>query len=79
MEANPTGKTKTVLGLITDDVEFLVAGREPFGKAEFAAISRFMQGVGSRARLISATSRWWGTWYLGNHLDVTHTPPGDTA
>ena len=37
LEASAAGDTKTVLSLMTDDVVFLVAGRPPFGKAEFAA------------------------------------------
>lgn len=39
MEASKNGDTETVLGLMTDDVVFMVAGRAPFGKAEFAAAS----------------------------------------
>lgn len=35
MSATKSGDVATVLSLMTDDVLFLVAGREPFGKAEF--------------------------------------------
>src|SRR5262249_15808783 len=35
-------KLQTVLSLMTDDVMFMVLGREPFGKEAFAAMS---QGV----------------------------------
>lgn len=37
MSATKAGDTATVLSLMTDDVVFLVAGREPFGKEHFAA------------------------------------------
>jgi uncharacterized protein (TIGR02246 family) len=37
LRASAEGDTSTVLSLMSDDVLFLVAGREPFGKKEFAA------------------------------------------
>jgi uncharacterized protein (TIGR02246 family) len=37
MSATKAGDLATVLSLMTDDVRFLVAGRPPFGKQEFAA------------------------------------------
>ena len=37
MSASAAGDDATVLSLMTDDVVFLVAGRPPFGKSEFAA------------------------------------------
>jgi uncharacterized protein (TIGR02246 family) len=36
MSATRAGDLGTVLGLMTDDAVFLVAGRPPFGKQEFA-------------------------------------------
>lgn len=36
MAATKAGDTATVLGLMTDDAKFLVAGRPPFGKEQFA-------------------------------------------
>jgi uncharacterized protein (TIGR02246 family) len=38
--ATRAGDVDTVLNLMTDDVVFLVAGRPPMRKAEFAALSR---------------------------------------
>lgn len=38
--ATAAGDTEAVLALMTEDAEFLTVGREPMGKAEFAAISR---------------------------------------
>jgi uncharacterized protein (TIGR02246 family) len=37
MSATKAGDIATVLSLMTDDVVFLVAGQEPFGKQHFAA------------------------------------------
>ena len=37
ISASAAGDEATVLSLMTDDVVFLVDGRPPFGKAEFAA------------------------------------------
>jgi uncharacterized protein (TIGR02246 family) len=37
LKASAAGDTRTVLSLMSDDVLFLVAGRPPFGKAEFSA------------------------------------------
>jgi len=48
MEASRTGDTDTVLSLMADDVIFMVAGREPFGKEEFAASSRSMTDLRNR-------------------------------
>ena len=45
MDASKKGDTATVLGLMTDDVIFMVPGREPFGKTEFAASSRDMKDM----------------------------------
>lgn len=39
MRASAAGDIDTVLGLMTDDVVFLVPGAEPFGKEAFAAAS----------------------------------------
>ena len=37
MDASQKGDLQTVLGLMADDVVFMVPGREPFGKEAFAA------------------------------------------
>ena len=40
MSATRAGDIATVLSLMTDDVVFLVAGQQPFGKEHFAAAMR---------------------------------------
>ena len=56
MAASRAGDLDTVLGLMTEDVVFMVPGREPFGKEAFAAQSRGMgRRRASRARATSAS------------------------
>lgn len=77
MAASKAGNTDTVLGLMTDDVVFMVPGREPFGKTEFAEMSRTMQGARiegiSEIRELQVMGEWA---YLRNSLQVAVTPPG---
>ncbi|MEO8465641.1 MAG: SgcJ/EcaC family oxidoreductase [Gammaproteobacteria bacterium] len=44
LSASKAGDVDTVLGLMTDDVVFLVPGRAPMHKQEFAALSRLPAG-----------------------------------
>ena len=53
-EASRVGDVDKVLGLMTEDVVFLVPGRPPIRKDEFAAISRAAPG-GKRPRIDSTT------------------------
>jgi uncharacterized protein (TIGR02246 family) len=45
LAASEDGDLQTVLSLMDDDVLFLVPGKEPFGKEEFAAASKQMANV----------------------------------
>lgn len=45
MTATKAGDAKTVLGLMTDDVVFLVSGQAPFGKSAFAEASEAQSGA----------------------------------
>ena len=49
--ATKAGDVDKVLTLMTDDVVFLVHGRPPMGKAEFASVSRPPQGKPGLGRL----------------------------
>ena len=76
MEASKNGDLKTVLSLMTDDVVFMVPAREPFGKAEFAAMSEGMKDVRVEGRADIKELKVLGDWaYLRNHLRITVTPP----
>ena len=69
-----SGELQTVLGLMSDDVVFMVPGRA-FGKEEFAAAFKGMKGMG-----FDAISEVVEVEILGNrawcrtHLAVTITP-----
>ena len=75
--ATRRGDIATVLGLMTDDVVFMVPGREPFGREVFAANSKDMQGMQFEGRSEIRELAILGDWaYLRNHITLTLTPPG---
>ena len=80
LAATKAGDLATVLGLMADDVVFLVPGAEPFGKQEFAAASKAMQGVELKAKAKSSSCTCWA---IGpgcrSRLRVVVTPPGGAA
>jgi uncharacterized protein (TIGR02246 family) len=77
MAASMAGDIETVLGLMTDDVVFMVPGREPFGKEAFAAASRGMTGMVMQGTSEIRELQVLGGWaYLRNYITVTVTPPG---
>ena len=77
MKASQAGDTSTVLSLMADDVVFQVPGREPFGKAEFAAMAQGMAGVRMEGLSEIRELQVLGDCaYLRNHITVTVTPPG---
>jgi len=77
MRASQAGDTQTVLGLMTDDVVFLVPGQEPFGKQAFAAAAASMDGVRIEGTSEVRELNVLGSWaYLRGYLRVAMTPPG---
>ena len=77
MKASQAGDVETVLGLMTDDVIFTVAGREPFGKEAFAANARGMKAVRMEGTNEIRELKVLGDWaYLRAYLQVTMTAPG---
>ena len=81
--ATKAGDVDTVLSLMTDDVVFLVAGRPPMHKAEFADLSRVPPGS-PRPKLESAFEiqeiQVSGDMaFIWTRLSVTVTPPGTGA
>lgn len=80
MKASRAGDTETVLTLMSDDVIFMVPGREPFGKQAFAANSRSMDGAKLEGSADIRELRVLGDWaYLRNLIEITITPPGGEA
>jgi uncharacterized protein (TIGR02246 family) len=76
MAASKAGDHDTVLGLMTDDVVFMVPGREPFGKEAFATASKGMQGVRFDGTSDIVELKVLGDWaWLRTRLKVTIAPP----
>ncbi|MCI0661324.1 MAG: SgcJ/EcaC family oxidoreductase [Acidobacteria bacterium] len=81
MEATKAGDTETVLGLMTEDVVFLVTGQPPMiGKSAFAAA---LQGQSNQERPQFDDKseiqeiQVFGDWaYMWTKLSVVVTPPG---
>ena len=74
LAASKAGDIATVLSLMTDDVVFMVPGREPFGKQEFAAASDAMKSVRMEAKSDIRELRVLGDWaYIRNHIEMTIT------
>jgi uncharacterized protein (TIGR02246 family) len=80
LAASKAGDLDTVLRLMADDVLFLVAGRKPFGKVEFAASFHGMKGIAmegsSEVQEIEVAGEW--AW-CRTELRVSVTPPGGAA
>lgn len=78
--ASKAGDVDSVLSLMTDDVVFLVAGRPPMHKAEFAALSHVP--LGSPSPSVEGTAEIQEVQVSGDmafawtKLSVRVTPPG---
>lgn len=81
--ATQAGDIDTVLGLMTDDVVFLIPGRAPMHKREFAELSRLPPG--RQAPRIQSHSEVREVQVCGDlatvwaELRVAVTPPGASA
>jgi uncharacterized protein (TIGR02246 family) len=77
MAATKAGDRDTVLSLMTDDVVFMVPGREPFGKEAFAAASTGMQSMRIDGTSDIEELEVLGDWaWLRSRIKVTITPAG---
>jgi uncharacterized protein (TIGR02246 family) len=73
--ASQAGDLPTVLSLMTDDVVFMVPGREPFGKEAFEATSEEMGNVWIEGTSDVREIQVLGDWaYLRNYIKLTMTP-----
>jgi uncharacterized protein (TIGR02246 family) len=78
MAASKAGDTETVLSLMTEDVVFLVPGRPPMGKSEFALTAKAQANQGapkfegtSEIKEIKVLGDWAFMW---SKLSVVATP-----
>jgi len=83
MAATKAGDVNTVLGLMTEDVIFLVPGRPPMRKSEFAAALSAQSGQAppkidgnSDIQEIIVNGDWAFMW---TKLTIVATPPGGGA
>jgi uncharacterized protein (TIGR02246 family) len=77
METTRAGESAAVLELMTDDVLFLVPGRAPFGKAEFAQAAQAQAAAGMRidGRSEPLELRVLGDWaFMVSRLQVSVAP-----
>lgn len=73
--ATKSGDVGKVMSLMDDDVVFVVAGRAPFGRAEFEATLRGMSGVGIDGRSEIEEVKVIGDWAFARaHLTLDITP-----
>jgi len=80
MKASAAGDLPAVLDLMTDDVVFMVPGREPFGKEAFAAMSKGVGAVRMEGRSDIREIQMLGdVAYIRNHIEMTMTPPGGAS
>ena len=75
MVASQAGDIDMVLSLMTDDVVFMVPGRDPFGKEAFAAASQAMAGTRMEGTSEIVELQVLGEWaFIRNRIEVTATP-----
>jgi uncharacterized protein (TIGR02246 family) len=75
MQATARGELAKVLSMMSDDVVFMTAGREPFGKKEFATQSASMKDMKVEGVSSPVEIKVLGDWaYLRNHISLTVTP-----
>lgn len=76
LSASKAGDTETVLGLMSDDVVFLVCGRPPMrGKEEFAASQAALKDVEMNGTSEIQEVTVLGDWaYVWTHLTVDFRP-----
>jgi len=80
LAASEKGDVAAVLPLMADDVIFMVPGREPFGKEEFAASNPEMKDIRLETRSDIQEIKVLGDWaWMRNHLEVSFTPPNGEA
>ena len=71
MEAGKNSDIDTLMDLMTDDVLFLVPGREPFGKAAFRAATEAMRGVSFEGCAEICELNIFEDWaWLRNHIEI---------
>ena len=77
MAASREGDLTAVLDLMADDVIFMTAGREPFGKEEFRASFEALSGMKMDGRSDIRELEIAGDWaWIRNHIEISMTRIG---
>ena len=77
LKASESGDLETILNLMADDVIFMVPGKEPFGKEEFAQNYKQMKGIKLKTESDIKEIRVVEDWaWMRNFLRITFTPDG---
>lgn len=77
MEASKNSDIGTLMDLMTDDVLFMVPGREPFGKAAFKATAEAMRDVSFEGRAEICELQIFEHWaWLRNQIEIEMPNPG---
>ena len=77
MSARKAGDLSGMLDLMTDDVVFMVPGREPFGKAEFVANGESVRGASLEGRAEIREIEIFGPRaIIRNRIEVVLRNPG---
>ena len=80
LQASATRDLPTILNLMEDDVVFMTAGREPFGKDGFVKgfeqMNRVKLEADSDVQEIMVIGEW--AW-VHNYLTITMTPDGEES
>ena len=81
LAASKKGDLSTMLDLLADDVLFIVAGKDPFGKEEFAAANQEqMKGVEMDATIDIKEIEVAGDWaWMRSFLEISFTREGKAA
>ena len=76
LTASKKGDLATVLGLMADDVIFMVPNKEPFGRADFAAGNQELKGVQMEPISDILEIKVFEDWaWMRTHLKVKFSPP----
>jgi uncharacterized protein (TIGR02246 family) len=74
--ASEAGDTTAVLELMSDDVVFMVPGKEPFGKEDFARASEAMKHLRIDGKADIRELQVLGDWaFVRSYLHITMTAP----
>ena len=77
LAASEKGDLTTILNLMTDDVIFMVPGKEPFGKETFAQNYEQLKDTKMQTASDIQEIKILGEWaWMRNFLRVTFTPRG---